>query len=457
MKKIHALFIPLFVHLSSCDNPVTDDLASTLVTTIDDIRNKGKLIVLTRHDPTTYFFEHDEAKGFEYDLTQQLAKSLNIDVEYKVYNNSTEIMAALAAGEGHIAAAGLTTSDAGSQHFNLGPSYKSIEQKVVCNKRVHLPKTNRDLSQHSLLVITDSGSENTLSQLKLDFPSLKWDSRSELTSEQILAQVNTGEIDCTIAASNVMNIHKPFYPNILEAYTLAEEKLAWVLPEKSDHLRAYIENWFTDIKSDSTLKDINERYYGYNEIFDYYDTYVFLERIKKRLPKYLDSFKQVASTYNIPWTLLATQAYQESHWDPQAESPTGVRGLMMLTKNTAKALGIADRLNPKQSIKGGARYLQKLLNKIPKEVAEKDRIWFALAAYNIGYAHLLDARALARKKGLNPNLWADIKQMFPLLSDKKHYKSLKYGYARGKEPVQYIDRIRLYHDVLMRSVTSKQA
>ena len=455
MKMHHALFIPLFVQLPGCEGNFSDNLTHHVNTVLEDIRNRGKLIVLTRIAPTTYFYQNNKEQGFEYELTRRLAQSLNIEVEYKVYDTSTDVMAALAAGEGHLAAAGLTRTAQEFKNLKYGPSYKTVNQLDVCNRRTKRPKTNHDLLKRSLLVIAGSRNDEKLNELKTELPELSWEATTTLSTEQVLEKVSQGEVDCTVVESNIMAVNRLHYPNIVEAYTLSEEKLAWALPDNSDHLKQYIENWFTQIKSDSTLMAINERYYGYAEIFDYYDTLVFLQRVKNRLPKYKAYFKQVANTYKIPWTLLATQAYQESHWDPQAESPTGVRGLMMLTKETAKTLGIKNRLNPKQSIIGGAKYLQRLLRKIPKDVVEEDRIWFALAAYNIGYAHLLDARELARKSGKNPNVWADIKQVLPLLAQKHHFKTLKYGYARGKEPVQYIDRIRLYHDVLTKTVASK--
>lgn len=451
MKKIHALFIPLFVQMPGHDA----DLNRKAATVLDDIRSKGKLIVLTRQAPTTYYYENEREQGFEYELTKQLAQSLNIEVEYKVYDNTYDVMAALAAGEGHIAAAGLTRTETGAKYFHYGPSYKTVEQQVICNKHTKLPKKNEDLLKHSLLVITDSRSDEKLTEIKQDYPELQWQSSATLSAEQILEQVSDGTVDCTVVESNIVSVNRLHHPNLVNAYTLSEEKLAWALPENSSNLRKYIETWLTQMQSDSTLTAINERYYGYTELFDYHDAAVFLQRVKKRLPKYKSYFKQVAASYNIPWTLLATQAYGESEWNPDAESPTGVRGLMMLTNNTAKSLGVSDRLNPRQSIRGGAKYMQQLLKKIPAEVAEEDRIWFAMAAYNIGIAHLMDARELAKKMGKNPNVWADLKQVLPLLSEKSHFKALKYGYARGKDSVRYIDRIRLYYDLLRKTETSK--
>ena len=174
-----------------------------------------------------------------------------------------------------------------------------------------------------------------------------------------------------------------------------------------------------------------------------------IKQIKNRFPKYQKLFQEAAAKYDLPYLLLSAQAYQESHWRANARSPTGVRGIMMLTLETAKAMGVKSRLDPKQSIFGGARYMSSLIKKrFADEVKQPDRTWLALAAYNVGRGHLHDAQSLAREQGLNPFLWGDVKQVLPLLSDKKYYSRLKYGYARGNEPVRYVQRIREYQHIL---------
>ena len=122
--------------------------------------------------------------------------------------------------------------------------------------------------------------------------------------------------------------------------------------------------------------------------------------------------------------------------------------MMMLTRRTAKELGVRNRLDPKQSIDGGAAYLAKLRKRLPERIQEPDRTWMALAAYNVGYGHLTDARKLSIKDGGDDKLWMDVKNYLPLLSQKKHYKNTKHGYARGNEPVSYVQNIRRYFDIL---------
>ena len=180
----------------------------------------------------------------------------------------------------------------------------------------------------------------------------------------------------------------------------------------------------------------------------WYDIQRFQYHVQTRLPLYRAHFEQVSKQYGLPWTLLAAQAYQESRWDRHAKSPTGVRGLMMLTRNTASSLGIENRLDPKKSIEGGARYFSTLKNQVPETIGKPDRTFIALAAYNVGMGHIKDAQNLAEKMNKNPDSWKDLKAVLPLLAKKQYYKELQYGYARGWEPVQYVKRIRAYHALL---------
>lgn len=421
---------------------------------MQDIKKQGKLIVLTRNSPTTYFLDsNDSPAGFEYDLTKALADSLRVEVEYKLYDSIEDIIQAINNGEGHIAAAGLTQTELREKSNQFGPKYKTVQQQVVCHRTSNLPETPVDLINKSLLIIAESSYQESLLELQQKHPKLKWETTNELSTEQVLEKVANNEVDCTVADSNIITLNRRYYPDLMVAFAISEQQeLAWLIPNNSDYFKHYVKDWFEKIEENSVLDIINERYYGYADLFDYYDNQVYLERIKKRLPKYQAAFRKVAEQHQIPWVLLAAQSYQESGWNEEARSPTGVRGLMMLTQNTAKAMGVKKRLDPLQSIKGGAKYLDRLLKKIPDDVVDSDRIWFALAAYNVGYAHLLDARKLAIKQGKNPGIWADIKEVLPLLSQKQHYKNLKYGYARGSEPVKYIDRIRYYQDVLLNTL-----
>ena len=148
------------------------------------------------------------------------------------------------------------------------------------------------------------------------------------------------------------------------------------------------------MNEDGTLARIEEKYLGHGDDFDYVDTRTFLRAVDAVPPQLKPLFEKYAE--EIDWRLLAAIAYQESHWMLRPLHRR-VRGMMMLTKNTAQSLGITDRTDAEQSISGGVRYLQDMMSKVPESVPENERIWFALAAYNMGYAHMLDARALTTK------------------------------------------------------------
>ena len=203
------------------------------------------------------------------------------------------------------------------------------------------------------------------------------------------------------------------------------------------------------VRNDDMLDQFRANQMNTSRQFDFANTYTFLKHLLERLPKYRALFHQVAADYALDWRLLAAMAYQESHWNPKAVSPTGVRGLMMLTQRTAKQLGVKNRLDAVQSLKGGARYLIIVKNKIPERIPEPDRTWLAVASYNVGFGHLEDARILTQKFGRNPDKWMDVKQQLPLLSERKWYKQTKRGYARGHEPVVYVKNIQDYYKMLV--------
>jgi membrane-bound lytic murein transglycosylase F len=168
-----------------------------------------------------------------------------------------------------------------------------------------------------------------------------------------------------------------------------------------------------------------------------------------RLPLYKEMFREAAGEIGMDWRLLAAIGYQESHWNPAAVSPTGVKGIMMLTQDTAGMMGVQDRENARESIFGGARYLMRVKDKVPERIPEPDRTWFTLAAYNIGFGHLEDARIITETLGGNPDDWSEVRANLPLLTQKKWYSRVKRGYARGWAPVHYVDNIRSYYEALM--------
>ena len=243
-----------------------------------------------------------------------------------------------------------------------------------------------------------------------------------------------------------------YYPNLTVGMALGKpENIAWALPKNADpQLLKKVNHFFDTIRKDGTLSNLLDRYYGNSKRLNTQDITAFLKLSNSLLPKYEHLFKQAQETTGIDWRLLAAISYRESHWDTFNTSPTGVRGLMMLTEDTADLMGVTDRLDPKQSVPAGAKYIQKMVETVPSRIPEPDRTYMALAAYNIGYAHVEDARVLAMRLKLNPDRWADVKKTLVMLNDPEYYSTVKYGYASGGAPVIFVESIRSYQRILER-------
>jgi len=418
---------------------------------LDTILDRGELIVLTRNAPTTYYYGPDDREGYDYDLVMAYAEHLGVDVRFEVKISVDEVLGALAVGKGHIAAAGLTKTDARKEEFLFGPSYFQVQQQLVCRRGNAVPGSVKEMADVSIEVTASSSYVERLEELSEKEPGLAW-LETDRTTEQILERVWRGDVECAVADSNIVNINRRYLPELVVAMPLTDsEDIAWALPKGAEDLKNSIHKWYAEVEEELSPV-LYGRYYAHVEIFDYVDTARFKRRIRERLPNYKEYFVEAGEQYGIDWKLLAAMAYQESHWDPHARSPTGVRGMMMLTLRTAGQLGVDNRLDPRQSIIGGARYFANLHERVPEEVEEPDRTWIALAAYNVGMGHVFDARGLARDLGKNPDSWVEFSRVLPLLSYPQYYRNLRYGYARGNEPVRYVSRIRNYYDILRNEV-----
>ncbi|MGM0564264.1 MAG: membrane-bound lytic murein transglycosylase MltF [Pseudomonadota bacterium] len=409
----------------------------------------GPLKVAVRNAPGLYYIDRDEQlAGLDYDMTMAFAETLGRPVEFVEAESTAGVLELLVRDEAHFAAAGLTRTGDRSDAFLPSPSYQTVSQQVVCRRDGASPDSVEELAGLKLVVVEGSSYAAELTRLKEEHPDLTWKVENT-SSERLLGHVWQREIDCTVADSTIVALNRRIMPELQVQFDLTKpEPLVWYFAKSSSALESLAEDWMESEQGENLIGNLVSRYYGFASVFDYVDTARFVRRIDQRYKRYEPMFSNAAKRYDIDESLLAAQAYQESHWDPVAKSPTGVRGMMMLTLNTAQSLGVENRLDPRQSIEGGARYLKKMKARFDENIPEPDRTWLALAAYNVGRAHMHDAQILARELGKDPKRWASIKDVLPLLSDPNYYKDLKYGYARGMEPVQYVERIRNYQYIL---------
>ena len=415
------------------------------------IQEDGELIILTRNNPTTYYEGPDGPAGLEYDMAKLFADELGVSLKIIIPDNLSDLLDGIKNGNAHIAAAGLTITDEREKEIRFSSGYQEITEQLIYNISHRKPKDLSDTSDGIFEVVANSSHNERLHYLKKVIPDLQWKENHELESDELVQLVSDGIIDYTVADSNEVLINKRFLLNIRSAFDInTPQTLAWALRKNHDNsLYLATVKFFEKIKNNGELNQLIERSYGHVKNFDYVGTVLFKRHVAKRLPQFIDDFKAHAEINDLDWRLLAAMSYQESHWKPLAKSPTGVRGIMMLTQVTAKQMGVKDRLSAKESIRGGAAYFAQMRRRIDEEVTLPDRDWMALAAYNVGLYHLRDARKITTQLGKDSKKWSDVKHSLPLLAKRKWYKKTKHGYARGYEPVQYVENIRSYYDILV--------
>ncbi|MES1980974.1 MAG: membrane-bound lytic murein transglycosylase MltF [Pseudomonadota bacterium] len=381
---------------------------------------------------------------FEQSLINLFAQQIKVKITLLPLPRE-QITAALAQNQGHIAAAGLRGNRPGGLRFS--PAYQTVSELVVCNDTP--PQQMNDLLAKTITVTAGSAQEAALVEAKQKLPALNWQSRNQ-TVASLLAEVATGKLQCTIANEEQLALARNFYPSLDSEFEIAApSRLAWAIsPGSDDALLEEVQRFFAQIKNDGTLRRLLDRHYGHNERLEPIDSVAFLTKTRTDLPRYRRLFEEAAALTGIEWQMLAALAYQESHWNPLATSSTNVRGMMMLTEDTADRLKVENRLDARQSILAGARYLQMLKEELPRHIPEGDRLRFALAAYNQGQGHLEDARVLAARAGLNANTWEDVKKMLPLLTQAEYFEKTKHGRARGGEAVILVETVHLYYDML---------
>ncbi len=417
------------------------------------VQQTGELVVLTRNSPTTYYEDAEgHLAGIEHDLAELFAKDLGVKVRFVVANQFNEILPALQNHQAHLAAAGLSITPERLKKFKFSSPYQTIKQQVVYNTSGYKPASLKDLIGQRIEVVAGSSYAEKLREARNKYPELAWKENTSMESEELLEVLAMGQLDAVVADSNVVDVSKNYLPILETAFDLSEaQPLAWAFPKDVDNFLLEKSNdFFARIRKDGTLKRLLDRYYGHVNRLARIDVEGFMIARNGVLPKFRPFFHRAQELTELDWRLIAAIGYQESHWDPLATSPTGVRGLMMLTGDTADRLGVTDRLDPKQSILAGARYVNYLKDTVPERIPEPDRTWMALAAYNIGYGHFEDARILAKKMKLNPDSWTDLKATLPLLAKSEYHVEAKHGYARGGETVIFVENIRTYYDIMSR-------
>jgi len=417
---------------------------------LEQVKIRGSLRVVTRFSPVTYYIGANGPAGPEYELSRGFARELGVKLEMQATDSFPDVLPRVMDGQADMAAAALSITPDRQQKVAFSREYADTNEHVIYRVGTMKPREPDDLVGKNLEVLAGSSHVESLERLRREIPDLVWLENANSEVEELLYKVSNGEIDFTVADTMEFAVSRNYHPDIRRGMDLEmPHQLGWAFqkgPDTSlvDAANAYLER----IMADGTHARISERYFGHTDRFDYVGTRTYLRDIDLKLPSYRYLFEEAGALTGMDWRLVAAMGYQESHWNPNAVSPTGVEGIMMLTRSTARQMGVADRKDVRESVLGGARYLLRMKNKIPERIPEPDRTWLALAAYNVGWGHLEDARIITEMRGGNPDRWADVRESLPLLSQKQWYKKVKRGYARGLEPVLYVKNIRSYFDIL---------
>ncbi len=420
------------------------------LTELERIYARGKLVMLTINGATTYYLGPNGDAGFEYDLAQRFADYVGVPLEVLSLPSVDALLPTLARRQGDFVAANLSRTAERLHRVRFGPVYEKVTPVVVYRRGSRRPRALEDLHGGSLAIIGGTSYEEFLEPLR-DRYGLEWETRDNASIEDLLEAVSEEEIDYTLVDSNILDLNRRYFPAVRPAFEIDyEQSLAWAgRLDDDDTLVQKMREFFTLPRTNVTLTRLRERYFSHVEDYESVGTFTFMQQMRQRLPNVRPLLEHAAEVSGLDWRLLAAVSYQESHWDPAAVSPTGVRGLMMLTIPTARQLGIDDRSDPKQSALGGARYLQSMIDRLPDRVDQPDRLWLALAAYNIGLGHLEDARILTERQGGNPDRWVDVRERLPLLTQKRWFSQTRFGYARGYEAANYVENIRTFYEILV--------
>lgn len=419
--------------------------------TLERVKEDGVLRVTTRNSPATYFQDRNGETGFEYELVKRFADELGVKLEIETADSLDELFDQLGKPSGPVlAAAGLVSSEKRTAQARFSHPYLEVTPQVIYRNGRSRPTNVKGLIGKKIMVLKGSSHADQLAELKKQNPALEYEESDAVEVVDLLRMVDEGQIDLTLVDSNELAMNQVYFPNVRVAFDLGDSRdQRWAVAAGEDNSLLNEVNEFLDkSQKNGTLQRLKDRYYGHVDVLGYVGAYTFAQHLQQRLPKYEKHFRATAKAEQVDWRLLAAIGYQESMWQPEVTSKTGVRGLMMLTQRTAQAMGVSNRLDPKQSIQGGAKYFMLVKDQLDESIKEPDRTWFALAAYNVGSGHLEDARMLAKREGLNPNKWLDVKKMLPRLSQKQWYRKTRYGYARGGEPVHFVANIRRYYDIL---------
>ena len=421
---------------------------------------RTKLVALTGYNAYSYFIYKGQPMGFDYDLVGKLADNLNLELELRIVNNIGEMFRKVNSGEGDIIAFNLTITKDRLTEADFTNSINSIKQVLVQRKPENWEKMTINKIEKQLIrdpadligrtiVVRSSSSyierlHNLSNEIGGDIKIVE--AELDLTTEDLIAMVASGEIDYTISDDNIADLNEANFRNIdINTSISLSQRIAWAVKKSDVDLLSSVNKWLDSIKSTVDFAVIYKKYFTNRYAFKKRVTSKYFSQTGGGISSYDDQIKKYSETIGWDWRLSSSLIYQESQFNPNAKSWAGAAGLMQLMPGTAQQFGAIDVYNPDQNVKAGFKYLGYLNNLFADSITDStERIKFILASYNVGQGHIIDARVLTEKYGGDPDIWYDnVEYYLTMKSKPKYYNDdiVKRGYARGKETVKYVKEI----------------
>ena len=408
--------------------------------------------------PTIFYTDpNGESAGLEYDLVSAFAKTQQLTLQLKTFPTPDAARLALLRDEVDVVAMGVSADNLSATELPTKARYHESTWVLLNSPQRNTPKSLPELNPKRVVVSSRIFTHPRMTELRRRNATITFVEDLKLDDESLIAAVGDQEVDYAIVEEDTYNASRHFHYDAQRAFVV-QPALArvWLFSHDGARLRDEANAFLTRITRDGQNVRVLDRYFGFPQKVRPMDIEVFTERINTVLPRYRAWFQQAQEIYGIEWRLLAALSYQESHWTDDATSETGVRGIMQFTEDTAKRYNV-DRLDPRSSILGGARYLSELKRDgLNARIQEPDKTWLALAAYNIGLGHVENARILTQRAKKNPDMWPDVRRHLPLLTKPEIAAQFKQGPCRCNMPVEYVEAVRAFYDVLLRMETSYQ-
>ncbi len=427
--------------------------------TLQQIKQEGKLRVLTTYSGTSYFLYRGQPMGFEYELLKRFADHLGVELEIIVSQNIDNLLTELGTTDIDLVAHGITITSDRKEKVNF-TDYLYLTHQVLVQKKpdnwrnMKWSAIEKQLVHDAIELIGDTVSVRQNSSYHRRLLNLSKEIGGEiyidtlagnLSTDEIIKMVVDGKIKYTVADDNIASINASYYHILdIDVPISFSQRIAWAVSPKSPQLLDAVNNWLKEMKDEVDYYVIYNKYFKNRRDFRKRVQSEFYSLSNNSISMYDDLIKENAQNIDWDWRLVASLIYQESRFDPQASSWAGAGGLMQIMPAMKEDLGVNDRSDPEQSIEGGTKYLKRLWNYFEEVEDSVQRIKFTLASYNCGYYHVLDARKLAEMNDLDKNLWDDnVAEMILKLSYPDNYNKpgIKYGYVRGIEPYTYVEQI----------------